>query len=201
MPPRSITFLAQHYYHIYNRGVNRGEIFFWEENYLYLLRLIRKNLHRYNISIVAYCLLPNHYHLLLMPIADYTLSRFMKSVFGSYVQGVNKQQKRLGPLFQGRFRHTLVDKEEYLVHLARYIHLNPVMAGLCDTPQEWMYSNYPDVIGERQGTLKDSSLVPERFSDGEAYRLFVEEYLHTQKQIQELEKYLLEENLPDSLSS
>jgi REP element-mobilizing transposase RayT len=101
MPPRSITFLAQHYYHISNRGVNRGEIFFCEENYLYLLRLIRKNLPRYNISIVAYCLLPNHYHLLLMPITDNTLNRFMKSLFGSYVQGVNKQQNRLGPLFQG----------------------------------------------------------------------------------------------------
>jgi len=187
-----MPFLAQHYYHIFNRGVNREQIFFCEENYRYLLRLIRKNLPRYTIEIIAYCLLPNHYHLLLMNCADNTLNLFMKSVFGSYVQGVNKQQNRLGPLFQGRFRHTLVDKDEYLIHLARYIHLNPVMAGLCDKPQEWMYSNYPDVISERQGTLKDSSLVPERFSDGEAYRDFVEEYLSTQKQIQGLEKYLLE---------
>ena len=127
-----------------------------------------------------------------MPCVDNTLNLFMKSLFGSYVQGVNKQQNRLGPLFQGRFRHTLVDKDEYLIHLARYIHLNPVMAGLCDKPQEWMYSNYPDVISERQGTLKDSSLVPERFSDGEAYRPFVDEYLQNRKQIKGLEKYLLE---------
>jgi REP element-mobilizing transposase RayT len=192
MPPRLIPFLANHYYHIYNRGVNREQIFFCEENYRYLLRLIRKNLHRYNISIVAYCLLPNHYHLLLLPMADNTLNQFMKSVFGSYVQGVNKQQNRLGPLFQGRFRHTLVDKDEYLIHLARYIHLNPVMAGLCDKPQEWGYSNYIDILGDRSGSLKDSTLVPDRFSDGEAYRGFVEEYLHSRKQIDGLEKYILE---------
>jgi hypothetical protein len=116
----------------------------------------------------------------------------MKSVFGSYVQGVNKQQNRLGPLFQGRFRHTLVDKDEYLIHLARYIHLNPVMAGLCATPQEWTYSNYLDVTGERSGSLKDSTLVPDRFSDGNSYRVFVEEYLQSRKQIQGLEKYILE---------
>jgi putative transposase len=192
MPPRSIPFLAQYYYHIYNRGVNRGKIFFSDENYRYLLRLIRKNLPRYNIKIVAYCLLPNHYHLLLMPNTDNTLNLFMKSLFGSYVQGVNKQQNRLGPLFQGRYRHTLVDKDEYLIHLARYIHLNPVMAGLCDTPQEWKYTNYLDVTGERSGTLKDSSLVPDRFSDGKSYRVFVEEYLHSRKQIDGLEKYILE---------
>ena len=192
MPPRSMPFLADHYYHIYNRGVNRGEIFFCEENYLYLLRFIRKNLHRYNIKIVAYCLMPNHYHLALIPSSDNTLNLFMKSVFGSYVQGVNKQQKRLGPLFQGRFRHTLVDKDEYLVHFARYIHLNPVMAGLSETPQEWGYSNYLDVIGLRAGTLKDQTLVPDRFPDGEAYQQFVDEYLHTRKQIQGLEKYLLD---------
>lgn len=126
---RSTPFLANHYYHIYNRGVNREKIFFCDENYRYLIRLIRKNLPRYYIKIIAYGLLPNHYHLLLMPSADNTLNLFMKSVFGSYVQGVNKQQNRMEPLFQGRFRHAVVDKEEYFVHLARYIHLNPVMAG------------------------------------------------------------------------
>jgi len=127
-----------------------------------------------------------------MPCADNTLTLLMKSLFGSYVQGVNKQQNRLGPLFQGRYRHTLVDKDEYLIHLARYIHLNPVMAGLCDTPQEWKYSNYLDVTGERSGTLKDSTLVPDRFSDGNSYRVFVEEHLQSRKQIDGLEKYILE---------
>jgi hypothetical protein len=67
-----------------------------------------------------------------------------------------------------------------------------VTAGLCDTPQEWKYSNYLDVTGERSGTLKDSSLVPDRFSDGNSYRVFVEEYLQSRQQIDGLGKYLLE---------
>ncbi|MBL7066221.1 MAG: transposase [Anaerolineae bacterium] len=192
MPFRRIPFLANHYYHIYNRGVNRGDIFFSPDNYIYFLRLLKKNLGRYAISIVAYCLLLNHYHFLLKPERDNNLPLFIKSLFGSYSQAVNKQQGRQGPLFQGRYRAIWVDEEEYLVHLARYIHLNPVTAGLVVTPQAWPYSNYLDVIGQRAGTLKDTTLVPERFPTGDAYRQFVKDYLCHGQTIAGLEKYLLE---------
>jgi REP element-mobilizing transposase RayT len=94
MPSRSIPFLANHYYHIYNRGVNRNRIFLSDDNYSYLLRLLKKNINRYAINIVAYCLLPNHYHFLLKPNEDNNLSPFMKSLFGSYAQALNKQQRR-----------------------------------------------------------------------------------------------------------
>jgi len=97
-----------------------------------------------------------------------------------------------GPLFQGRYRAIWVDKEEYLVHLARYIHLNPVTAGLVATPQGWPYSNYLDVIGQRAGTLKDTTLVPERFLTGDAYRQFVEDHLYHKEAVEGLEKYLFE---------
>ena len=70
MPFRRVPFLANHYYHIYNRGVNHNNIIFSPDNYTYLLRLLKKNLNRYTISIVAYCLLPNHYHFLLKPERD-----------------------------------------------------------------------------------------------------------------------------------
>jgi REP element-mobilizing transposase RayT len=191
MPFRRIPFLANHYYHIYNRGVNRGDIFFSPDNYIYFLRLLKKNLGRYAISIVAYCLLHNHYHFLLKPERDNSLPLFIKSLFGSYSQAVNKQQGRQGPLFQGRYRAIWVDEEKYLVHLARYIHLNPVTAGLVVTPQAWPYSNYLDVIGQRAGTLKDTTLVPDRFPTGDAYRQFVENYLCHGQTIAGLEKYLL----------
>lgn len=192
MPFRRTPFLANHYYHIYNRGVNRSDIFFLPDNYIYLLRLLKKNLNRYTISIVAYCLLSNHYHFLLRPERDNNLHLFVKSLFGSYSQAINKQQDRQGPLFQGRYRSIWVDEEEYLVHLARYIHLNPVTAGLVSTPQAWPYSNYLDVIGQRPGTLKDTALVPERFPTSDAYRQFVEDYLDHGQAIEGLEKYLLE---------
>jgi putative transposase len=86
----------------------------------------------------------------------------------------------------------LVDKEEYLVHLTRYIHLNPVVAGLVIMPQDWQYSNYPDIITQRKGTLKDMSIVPERFPDGNTYKKFVEDGLMEEKYIHELAKYFLE---------
>jgi putative transposase len=99
-----MPFLANHYYHIYNRGVNHALIFFQDENYRYLLRLLKENLNHYKIVITAYSLLPNHYHFLLKPSQDNNLNQMMKSLFGSYVQAVNKQQNRQGPLFQDRFR-------------------------------------------------------------------------------------------------
>ena len=116
----------------------------------------------------------------------------MQSLFSSYSQAVNRQQDRQGPLFQGRYRAIWVDKEEYLVHLARYIHLNPVAAGLVATPQGWPYSNYLDVIGQRAGTLKGTTLVPERFLTGDAYRQFVEDHLYHKEAVEGLEEYLFE---------
>jgi hypothetical protein len=101
----------------------------------------------------------------------------MKSLFGSYSQAVNRQQDRQGPLFQGRYRSIWVNEDEYLIHLTRYIHINPVTSGLAPTPQAWTYSNYSDIIGLREGTLKDDSLVPLRFPTGDSYQQFVDNYL------------------------
>ncbi|HZD56862.1 MAG TPA: transposase [Anaerolineales bacterium] len=192
MPARATPFLADHYYHIYNRGVNKAITFFEEENYRYFVRLLKKNLARYSIRIVAYCLMPNHFHLLLNPSQNDNLSAFMKSLLGSYSQAINKQRIRQGPLYQGRFQSIVVDKEEYLIHLARYIHTNPVNAEMVKSPRDWQYSNYLDIIGRRGGTLKDSSIVPERFPTGGEYRKFVEEYWQDTRKLKELEKYLID---------
>jgi len=194
MPHRRIPFRSNHFYHIYNRGINQDLIFFSPDNYHYFQRLLRRNIRRYNIAVVAYCLLPNHYHLLLRPRKDNNLSQFMNSLFGSYTQAVNKQQGRLGPLFQGRFHAILVDKEEYLIHLARYIHLNPVISELSNAAHEWPFSNYVDVVAHRGGDFKDTTLVPERFSSGEEYQKFVEDHSYDRSEIEGLERYLLEQD-------
>ncbi|UCF62260.1 MAG: transposase [Anaerolineaceae bacterium] len=192
MPRRRIPFQAGQFYHIYNRGINKGKIFFSHENYIYCMRLIEKNSKRYLVTFIAYCLLPNHFHFLLKPEKDNKISQFMNSVFGSYTQAVNKQLARQGPLFQGRFRAVLVDREEYLIHLARYIHLNPVMAKLTNTAQDWPFSNYLDVIGLRDGNPKDITLVPQHFETGDLYRHFVEDQQHKTPVVKEFEKFLLD---------
>jgi putative transposase len=192
MPVRRTPFLAGYFYHIYNRGVDAGRVFFGLDNYEYFLSLVAKKMSRHGIRIVAYCLMPNHFHLLLRPDLDETVPAFMDSLCGAYTQALNRQRGRRGPLFQGRYRSIEVDAEAYLIHLARYIHLNPVVSRLVVSPIEWSYSNYADVIGRRQGGLRDSSLVPDRFSRGDDYREFVEEGAHDRAAPQGLAGVLLE---------
>jgi len=140
MPYRESVFAAGNYYHIYNRGTGRGLIFFNDDNYRYCLRLVKRYRAQYEVSILAYCLMPNHYHFLLQQDGDIPLSKFVNVLFNAYVQAVNRQRRRTDTLFEGRFRHAWVDREEYLIHLCRYIHLNPVKAGLVARPERWPYS-------------------------------------------------------------
>ena len=97
----------------------------------------------------------------------------------------------MGPLFQGRYQSIHVGAEDYLADLARYIHLNPVAAGMVPTPDSWLYSSYLDVIGLRGGTLRDASIVPDLFPTGDAYRRFVEGQ-DSRVEPELLRRYLLE---------
>lgn len=186
MPRRTVPLIADEYYHLYNRGVNRQTIFFEQENYSFFLRGLRryligetknseffKNSEFSTTIIIAYCLMPNHYHLLVRPHSD-QLSRQMQRFSISYTRAVNKRYGRVGPLFQGQFQATHVDKDAYLTHLSRYIHLNPVAAGLVARPQDWTYSSYRDIIGLRDGTLPRPAAVLEQFPSTAVYRDFVE---------------------------
>ncbi len=117
MPYRNLEFTQGQYYHIYNRGAGRSKIFSVEENYKYLTRLVERNFKKYGISIIAYCFMPNHYHFLLRLETKLLLSKFINVLFNTYVQALNKQQNRTGALFEGRFKHILVDEWKYLIHL------------------------------------------------------------------------------------
>jgi len=152
--------------------VDRQPIFFREPNYRYFVEVVRKSLQRHAIDLIAYCLMPNHFHVLLRSRLDDAPRKFMSSVQGSYAQAINRQRGRSGPLFQGRFRCVRVECDEQLMHVAGYIHLNPVRAGLVVRPQDWVYSNYADVIGMRTGGISDSALVPGQFATGDAYGQF-----------------------------
>ena len=98
MPKRKVNFIQGGYYHIYNRGAARQSIFREEQNYLYLLRLLKKVTAESNITVVAYCLLPNHYHWLLRQDGDIPAGKVPTRVFGSYAQAFNKSYQRTGTL-------------------------------------------------------------------------------------------------------
>jgi len=175
MPYRSVELRAGECYHIYNRGNNYSDIFFERQNYLYFLRQMRKYLVSDVLDIIAYCLMPNHYHLLLRLNAD-TFSRPMQRLALSYTKAINKRYGRVGSLFQGRFKALHVDRNEYLLHLSRYIHLNPVMAGRVRKPEDWEFSSYQEFVGMRDGKLPKPDVVLSQFPSPDAYRAFVESY-------------------------
>lgn len=183
MPRRKVSFRAGEYYHVYNRGVNRGVVFFERENYLFFLRKLRQLVvcesqtdmqqSRPAADIIAYCLMPNHYHL-LVKLNENTFSKRMQSFTQSYTNAINKQRGRVGPLFQGRFQAVHVEQREYLLHLTRYIHLNAVDAGIVRLPEKWEFSSYLDYTGSRMGTLPRVDVVMSEFDSSMSYREFVE---------------------------
>jgi hypothetical protein len=120
------------------------------------------------------------------------VSRFVGTLFNAYVQVLSRQKQRSGALYEGRFKHVHVDRETYLLQLCRYIHANPVKAGLVTESAEWPYSNYQDWIGARPGTLIDQEFVNVFSLNRKEYRRFVLDYLHRAHSLpEELKGYLL----------
>jgi len=129
-PYRRIQFTPGQYYHIYNRGSGHRSIFREQDNYLFVLRLVKKYASAFDISVIAYCLMPNHYHFLLRQDGTEAAGLLPQRVFNSYTKAFNKRYDCSGTLFEGRYEAIHVDKEGYLLHLCRYIHANPVKDGL-----------------------------------------------------------------------
>ena len=177
MPRRAVKFAKDNYYHIFNRGAGRHNLFIEADNYLYVLRQTKKISKECRLAIVAYCLMPNHYHYLIRQDGDDPAGDLPRRVFGGYSRAVNKRYGWSGTLFEGRFKANLVDNERYLHHLCRYIHANPVAAGLALRPEEWPFSNYPEWIGDRAGKLVDHQFIDTFFPDREAYAASVRHYL------------------------
>ncbi|MBN1877678.1 MAG: transposase [Anaerolineae bacterium] len=173
MPQRKVSFYQDGVYHIYNRGAGRQNIFREARNYIYLLKLLKTVMNECQISVIAYCLLPNHYHWLLQQNGEVPVSKAVARVFGSYSQAFNKTYQRTGTLFEGNFKAIEVDSESYFLALCRYIHRNPVQHGFVAAPEDWPYSNYLEWMGQRAGTLVDRELVREYFPTSQLYAEFI----------------------------
>ncbi len=190
MARRKILFLPNNYYHIYNRGAHQNNIFRTDADYKFLLKYVKKEIERCAITVVAYCLMDNHYHFLLRQNGDPEISQFMQAVFNIYTKAFNTKYKLSGTLFEGPFKAIHVDRSEYLLHLCRYIHRNPLDAGMVVKPEQWDYSNYAEFIGKRNGDLVDKEFVKINFGTPEAYEDFVMNYVPPEKTQKELRHYL-----------
>lgn len=128
--------------HVINRGNNRGVTFQEDRDYEWFTALLRKTMARYQVSLHAYALMPNHYHLLLTPTDTSTLPRAMKALGARYVGYYNRKYSRSGTLWGGRYRAFHIEDERYWLTCLRYIEQNPVRAGLVREPGDYPWTSY-----------------------------------------------------------
>ncbi len=133
-------------YHVTSRGNERKSIFKDDEDRVLFLGTLSKVNERYNWLCYAYCLMNNHYHLLIET-PDGNLSKGMRQLNGVYTQRFNRRYKRTGHIFQGRYKAILIQKENHLLAVCRYIVLNPVRARAVKSPDEWKWSSYKATAG------------------------------------------------------
>ncbi len=148
------------------RGDARAAIFLDEEDRQAFCRGLARVCERFEWLLRAYCLMDNHYHLLIETLQP-TLSRGMREVNGVYTQAFNRWHGRIGHVLQGRYKAVLVDKDSYLRELARYIVLNPVRAHLCEVAGDWPWSSYQAAMGK--------AAAPERLAVAETLAMFSED--------------------------
>ena len=163
------------YYHLVNRGCNRELIFRDDSDYLELIKRMKKSDHKSYVKLIAWCLMPNHYHLLVQQISEKSASRWLGFVFNGYSHYFNLKYERTGTIFESRVRTRLITDNIYLFRVIQYIHLNPVIAGMVSDPLDWDFSNYADWIGSTKSELTDYEFIDEFFESGEEYRKILKE--------------------------
>jgi putative transposase len=225
--PNKPSIQTGEFYHVYNRGVEKRDVFCERVDYIRFLH----NLFEFNstmqapefkrrykpgdsmktslsyikpgkkiVDIVAFCPMKKHYHLLVRPLVEGGLSRFMLKVGTGYTNAFNEKNERVGSLFQGPYKAKHVDREEYLQHLICYIHLNPLKFlrkyskdKKIDFIKTWnalgkyRWSSHLDYLGEDNfGTVLDKKFILELFGSTGGYREFVQDYIKNESEKEEV---------------
>ena len=184
------------WYHVMNRGRRGDSIFVDENDYMAFIDILQESVGLWKVNIAAYCLMSNHYHLLIQtPKAN--LSRCMRHINGIYTQRFNKTHDCDGQLFRGRYKSILVDFDSYVLELVRYIHRNPVRAGIVDTMDKYHWSSHPGYLSDAKKwnwLYKDfvlSLFSPNKRERKREYRIFVSNIDRD-----ELENFYCQKNIP-----
>ncbi|MCX5781544.1 MAG: transposase [Elusimicrobia bacterium] len=143
------------------------------------------------VEIIAYCIMPTHLHLLLKQVKKGGISRYMEFVLKSYSKYFNAKLKRTGPLFQGRFKNILIETNEQLLHVTRYIHLNPVSAYLVNKPEEWKFSSFNEYLDfdNKKQICNFTELID---LSPKNYREFVYDNIGYQRELQKIKHLTME---------
>ncbi|OIO38164.1 MAG: hypothetical protein AUJ71_03725 [Candidatus Omnitrophica bacterium CG1_02_49_16] len=162
------------FYHVISRGNERRAVFRGDDDYKLFLSTLEEASDRFDVLIHAYCLMPNHLHLLIQT-KDSNLSEFMKRLLGVYTIRFNRRHKRHGHLFRGRYKACLIDQDSYFLELSRYIHLNPVKAKLSVSPEEYCWSSMRFFLRQDGPSYLHKKFTLDSFDSPRAYQVFVKE--------------------------
>jgi putative transposase len=206
MPSRNVIkeFAEDQFYHVYNRGVDKRDIFLDDDDYSVFLGLLKKYLtgkdsnktHRHSfkslkgqVELHSYCLMPNHFHLLFYQKDMDAITKLMRRVNTGYVMYFNGRYGRVGALFQGKLKAAHVNADDYLHHISRYIHMNP------EDYQKWKYSSLGYYLGKKKTPewLKTKRILSLFYDDPKEYLQFIEDYHQTKRELK-----LLKWQLADS---
>lgn len=215
MPGRIFPLVNGEVYHVFNRGSEKKNIFLQSRDYGRYIKtfyyyqfegpkprlslLNKNNFTRFSpnsnsklIEILSYCLMPNHIHFLLKQLKINGISIFMSQVSNSYTKYFNIKYKRVGALLQGVFKNKIVQSNEQLMHLSRYIHLNPVVSGLVSQPENYTWSSYREYAEGISGYCS-TDLVMSLFSSRKEYCEFTKAQIDYGKNLELIKHQLLED--------
>lgn len=206
-------FYSDCFYHVFNRSIANFRIFNKKENKQRFLELIdyynqigpltkysialKLNKYQYVnclypkknalVKIVSFCIMPDHYHLLLKSLKEEALSKYISDIENSFTRYFNLKFKRKGPLWESRFKAKIIKNNEALLHVLRYIHLNPVTSGLVEKPEDWGYSSYRYYLSDKKILSEynqEISIV--KLKDFKKFHLDQKDYQRKLKQIKNL---------------
>ncbi|OGE64776.1 hypothetical protein A3I48_00160 [Candidatus Daviesbacteria bacterium RIFCSPLOWO2_02_FULL_36_7] len=196
MPGRTTPLVIGEYYHIFNRGNEKRNIFTQPRDYKRFLktfhyyqftgpkpsfsRFAKSDLNSFKpnqdkklVEIICYCLMPNHFHFLVRQLKEKGISVFISQLCNSYTKYFNTKYTRVGALLQGAFKSVRVETDEQLVHLSRYIHLNPIVSGLTKNLNLYPWSSYHEYLTSN-GIICSKNIVLDLFPSNKKYQEFVE---------------------------
>lgn len=190
---RSIRILLKGgYYHVINRGHRKAEIYLEDADYEKFIKIVKEACEIYKVKIVAYCLMTNHYHLLVHT-PEANLPDFMKQVNGAYTQIFNKKYKYEGALFKGRYKAVVVQEGSYLLRLIRYIHRNPIKAGIVKNAKDYKYSSHGVYLeAKEQEWLQYKDEVKSQISGKDFKQTYID---FMKKDDEEINNYLEDRNV------
>lgn len=157
--PRGPRFVFQNaFYHVFNRGINKQDIFLSDSDYQFFIKKLKGLKKKYDHSVYAFCLMPNHFHISIQT-RKTPISKIMASLITSYSMYFNRTHGHFGPVFQNRFKSILIENNSYFLKLSQYIYLNPVKGGLISDPLLYGYSSIREVLGKEPRLILDEDVV------------------------------------------